>query len=353
MEPEWDAAFTAGWLSWRRTSWDLAGACCALLFAVLVAVTVVSLAGPGYVFGKGELEAECAAIIGVAVLAVLVATRIMAGDRRAEAVLARFGAESWLSPPEPLDGGTVVDFEAETSRLRTLSRRAAVFAVLWCGLFAGFAGILQTGHEAPDSGIRTTAEVVGVVGPHGGSGPPVLRVEYRVDGTARTADIVREDAGGYATGQVVMVVYDPAGPPNVRLAGERTGSRFPAGFFVVSFPVLFAAVASVLAALRWRRRYGTVRRTGWRRATVRVVPDRSMSTNRHLPEIFVRYRDGSEMVLRAAQSTHGAMKLKDPPDRIAWVGGWGRDMVVLFPYGPKGDVPYAVPAYALSLRKTW
>ncbi|MEV7042020.1 hypothetical protein [Amycolatopsis sp. NPDC051061] len=81
------------------------------------------------------------------------------------------------------------------------------------------------------------------------------------------------------------------------------------------------------------------------------MPDRSLSTDRHLPDIHVRYRDGSAIVLRAAQSSHRAQKLADPPDRIAWIGGWGRDMVVLFPYGPKEERPYAVPAFALTERE--
>ncbi|MEV7094676.1 hypothetical protein AB0M80_17755 [Amycolatopsis sp. NPDC051045] len=68
------------------------------------------------------------------------------------------------------------------------------------------------------------------------------------------------------------------------------------------------------------------------------------------PEIHVRYREGTGIVLRAVSSTHGANALADFTDRLAWVGGWGRDVVVLFPNGPRRPGPYAVPATAMMLR---
>ncbi|MEV7042019.1 hypothetical protein [Amycolatopsis sp. NPDC051061] len=80
--------FAARGVSWRRTAWDLAGASCALLFAVSVVGTLVAIAG-------------------TVMPAVLVTSRIVAGDRRAETVSARFGFEPWLSSREPLDGGSV------------------------------------------------------------------------------------------------------------------------------------------------------------------------------------------------------------------------------------------------------
>jgi hypothetical protein len=94
-----------------------------------------------------------------------------------------------------------------------------------------------------------------------------------------------------------------------------------------------------------------VRHTGWRVAAVTVVPDHPVRKGRHTPDIHVRYRDDSVIALRAATSTHGATVLKNRPDRQAWVGGWGRDMVVLFPYAPRRKRPYAVPVYAMSLRE--
>jgi hypothetical protein len=330
-------------MSAQRTAWDLAGIGCALLFAVFVAAALISLGE-----GTDALPAWCAAVIGPVLPGVLVAARIADGDRRAAA---RPDVESWLPPEAPLDGGTVVDFAEETTRLRGSARRAAVFAAVWCVVVVGFA-VLGAAAGTRDAGTSAVGEVVGVVRPDGGSGPRLVRVEFRVDGTPRTVDIARDDVGGYSTGQVVTVVYDPPGLRNIRLADERTGDSAPVGFVVLVI-VMLALVASIamFEALSWRRRYLAVRQTGWRRASVTVVPDRSFSSNRRLPEIDVRYRDGSTIALRAAQSTHGATKMEDPPDRIAWVGGWGRDMVVLFPYRPKEERPYAVPAFALSVRE--
>ncbi len=326
-----------------RTAWDLAGIGCALLFAGFATAALISLGE-----GTDALPAWCAAMTGSVMPGVLVAARIVDGDRRA-AALSDFAP--WLPPEEPLDGGSVVDFAEETARLRRPARRAAVFAAVWCAVVVGFV-VLAAAAPSRDAGTGTSAvgEVVGVVPPNGG--PRLVRVEIPVDGTTRTVDIARDDAGGYAAGQVVTVVYDPPGLRNIRLADGRTGGSAPVGFVVVVI-VMLALVASIamFEALSWRRRYLAVRQTGWRKASVTVLPDRSLSTDRRQPVIEVRYPDGSTITLRAAQSTHGAKKMKDPPDRIAWVGGWGRDMVVLFPYRPKEERPYAVPAFALTERE--
>ncbi|MGK3207407.1 DUF3592 domain-containing protein [Amycolatopsis sp. MEPSY49] len=297
------------------------------------------------------LPAWCAAVIGSVMPGVLVAARIVDGDRRA-AALPDFGP--WSAPEEPLDGGSVVDFAEETGRLRRSARRAAVFAAVWCAVVAGFVVLAAAAPNQDAGGAGAVGEVVGVVQPTGGPGPRLVRVELRVDGTTRTVAITRDDVGGYSTGQVVTVVYDPPGLRNPRLADERAGGSSPTARGVVALvplvPFAYVGSAAMFEALSRRRRYLAVRRTGWRRAAVTVVPDRSM-VDRRQPVIDVRYRDGSTIVLRAAVSTHGARKMKDPPDRIAWVGGWGRDMVVLFPYRPKEERPYAVPAFALSVRE--
>ncbi|WP_372668782.1 DUF3592 domain-containing protein [Amycolatopsis kentuckyensis] len=329
----------------QRTAWDWAAIGCALLFAGFATAALVSLGE-----GTDALPAWCAATIASVMLGVLAAARIVDGDRRA-AALADFAP--WLPPEEPLGGGRVVDFAEETARLRRSARRAAVFAAVWCAVVAGFV-VLGAAAGSRDAGTGTSAagEVVGVVQP--GGGPRLVRVELRVEGTTRTVDVAVDDVGGYSAGQVVTVVYDPPGLRNVRLADERTTrGAAPVGFVVVVLVVLAQVAAIALfQALSWRRRYLAVRRTGWRRAAVTVVVP-APSTNYYLqPDIDVRYSDGSTIALRAAMSTfHGAAKLKDPPDRIAWVGGWGRDMVVLFPYRPGKEEPYAVPAFALTARE--
>lgn len=327
-------------LSARRTAWDLAGIGCALFFAFFATAAVIALGE-----GTDALPAWCAATIGSVMLGVLVAARIVDGDRRAAAT----EVEPWLSPEEPLDGGRVVGFAVETARLRRSARRAAVFAAVWCAVVAGFA-VLVAAAPSREAGTGATGEVVGVVQPDGG--PRLVRVEIPVDGTTRTVDIAVEDVGGYSAGQVVTVVYDPPGVRNLRLADGGTGGPAPVGFVVVVLVMLaFVAFLAMFEALSWRRRYVAVRRTGWRRASVTVVPERP-STSDLQPVIEVRYRDGSTIALRAAKSVfHSARKMADPPDRIAWIGGWGRDMVVLFPYRPEEERPYAVPAFALTVRE--
>lgn len=106
---------------------------------------------------------------------------------------------------------------------------------------------------------------------------------------------------------------------------------------------------SVFAGAAWRRRYRAVLKTGWRSATVTVVPDYPIRKNRDMPDLHVSYDDGTNARLRALASTHGSTKLRHEPDRKAWVGGTGRTMVVLFERGRWRNVPYAVPAKALGM----
>ncbi|WP_086840202.1 hypothetical protein [Amycolatopsis kentuckyensis] len=53
-------------------------------------------------------------------------------------------------------------------------------------------------------------------------------------------------------------------------------------------------VLSVIAAVNWRRRHRAVLATGWRIASVTVVPDYPVRRGRHLPDIEGAYRDGPE-----------------------------------------------------------
>jgi hypothetical protein len=52
----------------------------------------------------------------------------------------------------------------------------------------------------------------------------------------------------------------------------------------------------------------------------------------------------------SALATHGATFPKDRPDRRASIGGRCRAMVVLFPHVPGRKRPYAVPAFAKTIR---
>jgi hypothetical protein len=183
-----------------------------------------------------------------------------------------------------------------------------------------------------------------------GKGTPSMQVRY---GT-RTAKIVRDSGHHYHVGEAVTVVVDPADPEHVRTTEEENENQFVFGLCIAALLLgLAGAPAAAGAALGWRRRAWAVGVTGWRVATVDVVPDRSIGgRKRPPPTIHVRYRDGTGIVLRAVPSTHGAKALADFTDRLAWVGGWGREMAVLFPQGPRRPGPYAVPAAAKTPRAT-
>jgi hypothetical protein len=351
-----DAEAVARRLSRRRTVWLVAGALGALVFVVFVIGTTVSLADPGYVLDDGELAADFGVLAGAAALVALAAFRIRAGERRAITVFARLDVGNWLPPHGRRTSGGLVDLGTETRRLGTLSRRAVLIALLWCGVLAGaVAGLTAIQASAGDllaTGSRTVGEVVSVVDPRSGDGAPSMWVRYRVGGTSWTEEIVRDSDRGYLPGEEVTVVYDPADPADVRTVEERNENQYAVGFSVVPLVIALVAVPwSLLAAGRWRHRHRAVRQTGWRVAAVTVVPDYPVRRGRHAPDIHVRYDDGSVIALRAVSSTHGATILKNRPGRRAWVGGWGRQMVVLVPDAPGRKRPYAVPAYARSLRK--
>ncbi|WP_328449145.1 DUF3592 domain-containing protein [Amycolatopsis sp. NBC_00438] len=336
MDPESDAEAAARRASWQRTAWELLAAVCALVFAIFVIGTAITLAQPGYLFGAGELPADAGALIGSAALAVIAWSRIVAADHRAEAALAGWAKRSGCRRRSRLT--------ASISRRRPRgcapSAGAVLIAVAWWWLMGRCAaGITAVGEPAGvvrETGTRTLADVVAV----GAS----VRVEYRVEGVTRTAEIVRETGTRYAVGQVVAVVYDPAHPQVARLDDERAEDPFPVWVLIVPLLVTFFAVPwSVLAAFRWRRRYHAVRRTGWRRAAVTVLPELRRTERRPDADLRVHYHDGSAITVRAVRSTHGTKVLKDRVDRRAWIGGRGRDMVVLIPYGPSAERPYAIP----------
>ncbi len=261
------------------------------------------------------------------------------------------GFAGWLPPPTGHDHDRRIDFAAETGRLRRIARRATVLLLVWVVLAAsGGTGLLLLGEAADEllaTGARTTGEVVSVQ--HLGKGRMAFRVRY---GT-RTAEIVRDSADSYSVGEKVTVVYDPADPGRVRTTKETNENRFAVNLGIVSIVAgSLGTVFAAVAAVGWWLRARAVTATGWRNATVDIV--RRHPTGRALkrppPDIHVRYREGTGIVLRAVPSTHGANALADFTDRLAWVGGWGRRMVVLFPNGPGRPGPYAVPAIALTSR---
>ena len=315
--------------------------------------TTYALLTPGYVFEENELAGEIAVFTGTLLLAVFCVARVHSLGRRHLAQVERQDLETWLPPPAKLNGEGQVDLAVETARLRPLALRALGMAVLWlvvlAGAVAGFVVLEQASDRLLVTGTRVSGEVLGVHNPRRGS--PSISVGYEVNGTPLVADIDRDSDRQYRVGEHVTVVYDPADPSRVRTSEEPNNEGF---WFVVGVVGVFASFAgipmSLVAAAKWRRRHRAVQSTGWRVASVTVVPDYPVRKGRHMPDIHVEYRDGSRITLRAASSSHGSVPLKDRPNRRAWIGGTGRHMVVLFPHGRWRTPPYAVPAHALDTR---
>jgi Protein of unknown function (DUF3592) len=318
-------------------------------FALPVAVVTVFAFSPDVVAAVGVV-AGVAVLLAVGFGCAVWRLRVSARNR---AAARETGFGGWLPPPTGHDHDRRIDFAAETGRLRRVARRAAAVVLVWIALAgAGAADLVLLDKAADDllaTGARTTGVVVSVR-TYSRDGGMTFEVRYG----SRTAEIVRDSKNSYIAGERVTVVFDPADPDRVRTTKEQNKSGFLVNLGYVllvagSLGALFAAVAAV----GWWGRARAVAATGWRNATVdivRVFARNSRSLGRPPPEIHVRYREGTGIVLKAMSSTHGANALAVFTDRLAWVGGWGRHMVVLFPNGPSRPGPYAVPAFALNLR---
>ncbi|WP_410609391.1 DUF3592 domain-containing protein [Amycolatopsis sp. lyj-109] len=321
--------------------WLVVTVAAVLVFLFFGAGTTYSLLTPDYVFADGELPGEAAILTGSLALAAFGAHRLHAPDRRLRADVPVFGA--WLPVRDGLPGGG--DLEAHTARLRRTARRATAIAVAWAVLFAGgLAAVIAADRVAAEllaTGVRVGGTVVSVYEP--ARGAPTIRVRFEAPGVSRVEEIARDSGQEYHEGDPVTVVYDPADPAHVRTTVEANENQALVGFGVMllvsGFLVLPVAAS---AALGWWRRGRAVAATGWRIATVTVGPD-----VRHAQEIEARYRDGSGIVLRCAPSLH---RPGGPARRRAWIGGWGRQMVVLFPYGPDKSGPQYVPVCATGPR---
>ncbi len=313
---------------------------------------VYTLTAPGYVLDDGELVGE--------VMVFVLATALMLGcvalgrrhDRRRAALVAEH--ERWLPALSERDGQGQVDLDVETARLRPLVLRSVGLVLVWlvvlAGVVAGFVAMSASADHLLKTGARVTGEVLGVY-KHSRS-DDTIHVSYQVSyGDLRFADIVWDSGRPYTEGQQITVIYDRADPDRVRTLDETNDDQTWMWVLVIGIVAgVSGLVLSVIAVVNWRRRYRAVLATGWRIASVTVVPDYPVRRNRHMPDIEVAYRDGTRLTLRAATSSHGSVPLKHEPNRRAWVGGTDRDMVVLFPHGRWREPPYAVPAYALNER---
>jgi hypothetical protein len=315
--------------------------------------TAYALSAPGYVFEDGELTGE---ILVFALAIALMLGCVALGrrhDRRRAALVAEH--EHWLPALTERDGQGQVDLDAETARLRRLVLRSVGLVLVWLAVLAGVVGGVAAMSASADhllkTGVRVTGEVLGVY--KHSRGDDTIHVAYPVDyyGHLRFADIVWDSGRPYTKGQQITVIYDKADPTRVRTLDETNDDQTWSWVLVIGLVAgVSGLVLSVIATVNWRRRSRAVLATGWRIASVTVVPDYPVRRNRHMPDIDVEYRDGTRITLRAATSSHGSVPLKHEPNRRAWIGGTDRDMVVLFPHGRWREPPYAVPAYALNLR---
>jgi len=249
------------------------------------------------------------------------------------------------------DGDDSAELTAETRRLRVLGWRALVIAALWFSAMAGaFTGLVLYESSADrllQDGVRVPGEVQRV-----SQSPNRIYVSYSVQGKPHYAGIRVNSNRRYANGSPVTVVYDRADPSNVRTTLEdgldRRGHAF---FWILGVGLGAGVVFSLIGWGRWSLRHKAVLRTGWHPATVTVRPDPSTSKHGHRPDLLVEYRDGSRAELRATLSSHRSTGLKNLPNHPSWVGGAGREMVVLFDADP-GWRRYAVPAFGREPR-TW
>lgn len=329
-----------------RAGWLALIVAAVLVFLFFGAGTAYSLLTPDYAFADGELLGEAVILTGSLALAAFGARRLRAADVRLRDSVPDFGA--WLPGSEGSRGAGRVDLDAQTARLRRTALRATAIAGAWAVLFAGgLATVIAAERAAADllaTGSRVEGEVLSVFDPV--EGTPSIRVRYDLADESWTEEIVVDSGDEYHVGEPVTVVYDPADPGHVRTTVEANENRVLAGFGVGLLVACFIGLPfAAKAAAGWRRRARAVSRTGWRVATVTVAARVQRS-----PEVLVRFRDGSGIVLHGALSTHGLGAQVGLVDRRAWIGGWGRQMVVLFPYGPRKPGPYAVPVRATGER---
>jgi hypothetical protein len=333
----------------RRTVWLAVTVIGVTVFLFFAAGTTYSLLAPDYVFEDGELPGEAAILACSLALAAFGGHRQRVADRLLGAAASEHGFGAWLPPSDAADRDRRIDFAAETVRVRRIARRAAALTLVWAALAgSGVTGMVLLDQAAADllaTGTRVDGVVLAIHDP--ARGVPSMQVRY---GT-RIVEIVRDSGHDYHVGEAVTVVQDRADPERVRTTEEKNENQVLFGLCVVVLLIGLAGVPfAVGTALGWRRRARAVAATGWRVATVDVVSDRSPGRSRYTPDLRVRYREGTGIVLRAALSTHGAKAMASHPDRRAWIGGWGKEMVVLFPHGPRRPGPYAVPVYATALR---
>jgi hypothetical protein len=336
---------------WQNTF--LAGAIVFGLVALSDAMlTIYPRAAPWHLSEDGEFASELMIFVLAAVLMLGCVALGRRHDRKRAALIAEH--EHWLPLLTERTGEGQVDLDVEAARLRPLALRSMGFVLVSVAVLVGVALGISVMSASADQLLKTGTRVPGeVLGAYKHSrGADTIQVSYTVGyDDRRFAEIVWDSDQQYAAGQQITVIVDRANPDRVRTLYDTNDDQTFSWVLLIGMIVgVTGLVLSISAAVNWWRRYRAVLATGWRVASVTVVPDYPVRRTRHMPDIHVEYRDGSRITLRAATSTHGSVPLKKLPNRRAWIGGTDRDMVVLFPHGRRHPAPYAVPAYALNLR---
>jgi hypothetical protein len=254
-------------------------------------------------------------------------------DRSTPAAARDFGR--WLPAADPADG----DHPELDARMRRASRRATGFAVGWAVvLAAGAIDVALVGAAAEDP-LATGVQESGVV----------VNERARAKGTSyawvphgdRTDKTVWESDHGYYVGDQVVVIHDPADPTRVRTADDENEDQVQLAFGIVPMLVaLFGLPFWIGRAAGWRRRIRTVERTGWRRAGVTDGP--GPHEGRYLD---AKFRDGTDVTLRRSWAFLRLSPSAGWQNKQAWVGGWGKAMVV----GTE-DRPFVLAVHAIRER---
>ncbi|MEV6639319.1 DUF3592 domain-containing protein [Amycolatopsis sp. NPDC051371] len=230
-------------------------------------------------------------------------------------------------------------------RLRAGGLRWTLVLVVALAVFGGSIALSILLDRAADELLRTGVRGDGsVVSVHSVRKTYVLTIRYALAGSPREARVEVTSGRRYRTGDHVTVVTDAVRPDRVRTVDEPNENAVVSALGgLLLFTGGVTLPVAVLRRIRWARRRGDARRTGWRPAVVTVVPDRNLAAKgHHAPDLEIRYDDGTTVTARGAQA-FGVAALSDRPRRPAWVAGTGANLSVLFREGPRGG-PFLVPA---------
>lgn len=311
----------------------------ALWVGIIVVFSVLAGLGAGgtvysLIVGDDDLPGNAILLIGALAFAVFGWYGLRVFGRTELAAARDFGR--WLPAAEPAGG----DHPELDARMRRSARRATGFAVGWAVVFAAgftyFALVVAAADDLLHTGFHEIGEVVGVY--HNPKGTSHILVSHG----SRTDELVWESDRAYRVGEEVIVIYDPADPSRVRTADEPNAGEFRLALGIVPMlAALFGLPFWIGRAAGWRRRIRAVERTGWRRAGV-TDDQLGGSQGRYLDAEF---RDGTDVTLRRSWAFLRLSPSAGWKNKQAWVGGWGKAMVV-----GTVDGPYVLAVHAIRER---